>query len=938
MNRIILKGLTLIVALTFFAPSANAAKYLLSDNANLVKGCSGTIEIKVDTEGVGVIAGDSTVNINNNEVVINQVSIGNILPMQVFNQFTDSQIKLSAARLPMSGAFDGVGTYGYINFTPKSDSIAFTFAPDLTGDNTLVDENINNVLTEVQSKAYAAKERFNVNIDGVGFCTPDTTGPTVQFVAPPPSSGNNATTTHIIYVLSDDRTGVDINTLQMSVNSASFSSTSTQLAVNPDGNRYRVEYTPDQAFLVGATVSVKVKICDKNSPANCTDASASFRIATPTPPPAICGDGILNPESGEQCDDSNRISGDSCSSFCLIETPPLAPASCFDGIQNQGESAVDCGGPCKPCATCVDGIQNQGETSVDCGGPCPPCGVQPQVVCEVPVSAVPAGVIETVMICHTPIDNPRSPYTMIIPKSAWPDYEKNGDTIGACDVEALCNLLMPVAPEIEKKAMEQAQVVVAQEKSLTEQAVVIEAPKTQEKVIDQIDICKAIPDYRNANFDSASSDTDGDGLSDRTECYAKTSPINPDTDGDGCTDGDELNRFSTNPLDGKDCKLISETQGFNQVMITDPKPSWTLGILSPRFSGLTPIKSKAITLTAFHADQKVIKDLSAAVSAMLQANTLELAKNQIKNLKTVLDQAQQFTDLNGADFNYTELVSVIQKIQKSLPELEKAYSDASTFVTKDYFDLLKKLGFGDIGLELGALLREPIVIGSTNQFSDALLSGQTVSSFEFLTPSALEDQKLYDVVATATVGNTNISSSPIQFGVNTGFTVSRPIPRTLGGKLIPSGGISSNNLWIQNAFAQGPDGQPVIEISEDKPVITGDTEFGSQVFAIWNSVVLSSSVISDSEKGAFEIQAPKNLETGVSHRVTLYAVKTDQNKTLRSESIDVYFRIKAAKMATTTLVIIVVISLGFIAGAYYLIMRLRRAHSFLRILKGSQKK
>ena len=102
---------------------------------------------------------------------------------------------------------------------------------------------------------------------------------------------------------------------------------------------------------------------------------------------------------------------------------------------------------------------------------------------------------------------------MLIPESAWPDYERNGDTLGACNVEEVCNLLMPVAPEIEKKATEEAQVVVATQESVTEQVAVIEAPKTQEKVVDQIDICRAIPDYRSANFDSASSDTDSDGLS-----------------------------------------------------------------------------------------------------------------------------------------------------------------------------------------------------------------------------------------------------------------------------------------------------------------------------------------------------------------------------------------------------------------------------------------
>lgn len=48
-------------------------------------------------------------------------------------------------------------------------------------------------------------------------------------------------------------------------------------------------------------------------------------------------------------------------------------ATCNDGIQNQGETGIDCGGPCAPCPTCNDGIQNQGETGIDCGGPCQPC-------------------------------------------------------------------------------------------------------------------------------------------------------------------------------------------------------------------------------------------------------------------------------------------------------------------------------------------------------------------------------------------------------------------------------------------------------------------------------------------------------------------------------------------------------------------------------------
>ena len=53
--------------------------------------------------------------------------------------------------------------------------------------------------------------------------------------------------------------------------------------------------------------------------------------------------------------------------------PPQA--TCFDGIQNQGETGVDCGGPCAACMSCSDGVQNQGESGIDCGGPCQPCVV-----------------------------------------------------------------------------------------------------------------------------------------------------------------------------------------------------------------------------------------------------------------------------------------------------------------------------------------------------------------------------------------------------------------------------------------------------------------------------------------------------------------------------------------------------------------------------------
>ena len=43
--------------------------------------------------------------------------------------------------------------------------------------------------------------------------------------------------------------------------------------------------------------------------------------------------------------------------------------TCDDGTKNQGETGVDCGGPCTACPTCNDDAQNQVETGKDSGGP-----------------------------------------------------------------------------------------------------------------------------------------------------------------------------------------------------------------------------------------------------------------------------------------------------------------------------------------------------------------------------------------------------------------------------------------------------------------------------------------------------------------------------------------------------------------------------------------
>jgi len=73
-------------------------------------------------------------------------------------------------------------------------------------------------------------------------------------------------------------------------------------------------------------------------------------------PPGLCGDGILQSEMGEECDDGNNTPGDKCSATCKIEEcgngVPEPPEECDKGLLNDNNG--DCTMLCKKAA-CGDG-------------------------------------------------------------------------------------------------------------------------------------------------------------------------------------------------------------------------------------------------------------------------------------------------------------------------------------------------------------------------------------------------------------------------------------------------------------------------------------------------------------------------------------------------------------------------------------------------------
>jgi hypothetical protein len=119
--------------------------------------------------------------------------------------------------------------------------------------------------------------------------------------------------------------------------------------------------------------------------------NAGSALNPPEPAGVAC-----NQDGGSLCDGFGVcvecLSGSDCASG-VCQQAQCVSASCVDGVKNGGETAIDCGGACAPCAdglactvagdcishvcngtcqtaTCMDNVQNGGESDVDCGNVC----------------------------------------------------------------------------------------------------------------------------------------------------------------------------------------------------------------------------------------------------------------------------------------------------------------------------------------------------------------------------------------------------------------------------------------------------------------------------------------------------------------------------------------------------------------------------------------
>ncbi len=144
----------------------------------------------------------------------------------------------------------------------------------------------------------------------------------------------------------------------------------------------------------------------------------------------MCGDGVLDPDLAESCDDANTVDGDGCSASCEVEAGfecagegVLCYTVCGDGILSAAEECDDgfanggatCNADCTLVAYCGDGVMAPGEEcddgNAESGDGCAAnCQVEAGFVCAIPggpcgVAVCGDGIIAGAEMCDEGVHN-----------------------------------------------------------------------------------------------------------------------------------------------------------------------------------------------------------------------------------------------------------------------------------------------------------------------------------------------------------------------------------------------------------------------------------------------------------------------------------------------------------------------------------------------------
>ncbi len=284
-------GLLIFICL---AGSATAAELLFTSGGSFEAGCPATINVILETNGQAAGAVDAIMKFDPSKIIVQRIQPGTL-----FKSYLDPVIDNQAGTLKLTaygGAFNGNGVYARITFLPRPGVTTAQLSWDFTLDST-IDSNVADRQTSMDILQFVQSGNYSFYPTD-GYCADDTAGPTINNQSPAPGSINQPLDSTIAFNINDNRSGVNIETLVVTVkngageNQYQFNDFNYDLLTVSnlgEPRSYAISLVPAQDFIVGEPVLVEVEAADLDG--NESSANWSFNHPEPTCEDLGCGAG-----------------------------------------------------------------------------------------------------------------------------------------------------------------------------------------------------------------------------------------------------------------------------------------------------------------------------------------------------------------------------------------------------------------------------------------------------------------------------------------------------------------------------------------------------------------------------------------------------------------------------------------------------------------------
>lgn len=284
--------------LALFSGSAQAATFALSPpSGSFTQGCEVSVDILIDTQGIDSNAADAVLFYDPNDVEFIdqdasmpsvQVGKGNVYQIYAGNVVDDAQGRILLTGFNVLGGFNGSGIYGSMVFKSKpgvtSTQFTFDFTPGGSTDSNIADMASSDVLSGVTNANYTFTP---------GSCVPDTQAPQIVDFTPANGSADVPLSSNLSFRVTDNQSGVDINTLSVIAHNTTYTNGSPQMTVTGTALDFTIVINPSTDFPFNTEIVTTIGVEDVTGNVM---PQRVFRFNAPdTQPPNVVN---VNPANG----------------------------------------------------------------------------------------------------------------------------------------------------------------------------------------------------------------------------------------------------------------------------------------------------------------------------------------------------------------------------------------------------------------------------------------------------------------------------------------------------------------------------------------------------------------------------------------------------------------------------------------------------------------